>query len=118
MKIDRLILGDFQTNCYVVRADESASDCVIVDAGLDPDSLIGFLSQHQLHAVAAILTHGHIDHIFGLAALRQRYPEIKVYIHRLDAGMLVDPRANLSSLMGGAFATRAGGCAPRGWRRD
>ena len=38
MQIDRLILGDFQTNCYVVRRDEAAVDCLIVDpprSGLD-----------------------------------------------------------------------------------
>jgi len=105
VKIDCLILGDFQTNCYVVRADETATACVIVDPGLDPDDLLGFLTQHQLQPVAAIITHGHVDHIVGLAALRQQYPQVKVYIHQLDAPLLTDPQANLSILAGMSFAT-------------
>lgn len=103
MKIDRLILGEFQTNCYVVRVDESASDCLTIDAGLDADDLIAFLKQHRLNPVATILTHGHVDHIVGVAALRQHFPQIRVYIHKLDAGMLTDPHANLSVLAGMTF---------------
>jgi hydroxyacylglutathione hydrolase len=105
MLIDRLILGDFQTNCYVVRKDESATDCVLVDAGIDARDLITFLQDHRLRPIAVILTHGHIDHIEGLVAIRRRYPEVKVYIHELDADCLADPVANLSALMGGAFVT-------------
>jgi len=107
MKIDRLILGDFQTNCYVVRAEESATDCLVVDAGMDADGLIAFLAQHQLNPVAAVLTHGHVDHIVGTAALRQNFPRIRVYIHRLDAAMLADPQANLSAFAGMVFTTEA-----------
>jgi glyoxylase-like metal-dependent hydrolase (beta-lactamase superfamily II) len=103
LKIDRLILGDFQTNCYVVRADESASDCLVVDAGLDADDLIAFLRQHHLNPVATLLTHGHADHIVGTAALRQHFPQTRVYIHKLDAPMLADPQANLSAFAGMVF---------------
>lgn len=103
MKIDRLILGEFQTNGYVVRRDESAVDCVIIDAGLDAGDLIRFLQQHELHPVAVVLTHGHADHIVGLAALRQSFPQVTTYIHKLDADMLADPEANLSAFAGLAF---------------
>jgi hydroxyacylglutathione hydrolase len=104
LKIDRLTLGDFQTNCYVVRPDETAHDCLIIDPGFDPDDLLGFLAQHEFNPVAAVLTHGHVDHIAGLTALRQQYPRIKVYIHRIDAGMLTDSEANLSILTGAMVA--------------
>ncbi len=105
MQIDRLILGDFQTNCYVVRRDEAAVDCLIVDPGFGADDLLAFLSQHQLNPVAVIITHGHVDHIAGVAALRQQYPKIKVHIHKVDAGLLMDPEANLSALVGSVVET-------------
>jgi hydroxyacylglutathione hydrolase len=103
MKIDRLILGDFQTNCYVVRRDEPAPDCVLVDAGLDAHDLVAFLQEHRLQPAAVVLTHGHIDHIEGLSLLRRHFPALKVYIHKLDAPLLTDPDANLSALTGGEF---------------
>jgi len=105
LRIDRLILGAFETNCYVVRKDESARECLIVDTGLDATDLVEFLDQHQLTPVAVVLTHGHADHIVGLAALRQRYPQIKVLIHQLDAQSLTNSDANLSALAGMTFST-------------
>jgi len=44
--------------------------------------------QHNLYPVAVILTHGHPDHTAGVATLRESFPDIKVYIHKLDAEML------------------------------
>ncbi len=107
MRIDRLILGAFQTNCYVVRRGESALDCVIVDTGLEAGALLAFLVEHTLQPVAVILTHGHIDHIEGLGLLREHFPAVRVYIHRLDACLLTDAAANLSELAGGDFVTEA-----------
>lgn len=98
MKIDRLILGDFETNCYVVRTDESALECLVIDAGLDSRDMIAFLTQRGLTPRAVVLTHGHVDHIAGLAALRSRFPELRVYIHKLDGPMLTDSQANLSEM--------------------
>jgi glyoxylase-like metal-dependent hydrolase (beta-lactamase superfamily II) len=103
MKIDRFILGEFQTNAYVVRASDSARDALIVDAGLDARELMDFLVQEELTPRALVLTHGHADHIVGSGALREGYPGMKVYIHRLDAPLLTDAQANLSMLAGVAF---------------
>ena len=100
-----MILGDFQTNCYVVRENESASDCVLIDAGLDARDLVAFLHEHHLRPVAVVLTHGHIDHIEGLGAIRKAFAGVKVYIHKLDADLLADPDVNLSALAGGNFVT-------------
>jgi len=107
MKIDRLILGAYQTNCYILRNSETAQDCLIVDAGLGPGQLIGFLKEHKLNPVAVVLTHGHIDHIAAVATLREHYPDIRVYIHKLDAEMLTEPEYNLSALVRpGGFTTK------------
>ena len=105
MKIDCLILGAYQTNCYILRENEAAKDCLIVDAGLEADEMIDVLRAHKLNPVAVVLTHGHADHITGLAALRGNFPGIKVYIHKLDAQMLTGAEGNLSELAGELFST-------------
>jgi hydroxyacylglutathione hydrolase len=103
MKIDRLVLGEFETNCFVARSSATAADCLIIDTGLDAQPLLKFLEHSKLTPVAIILTHGHIDHIAGIEALRKKFPAITVYIHKLDAQMLGDAEANLSILTGASF---------------
>lgn len=102
MRIKDFILGDFQTNSYVLTAYESAKDCLIIDTGLENGPLIQYLQHNELNPVAVILTHGHADHIAGINPLRDNYPDIKVVIHKLDADMLTSSIANLS-IMAGVF---------------
>ena len=115
MKIDYLILGEYETNCYVLRNNDAAQDCLVIDPGLEADELIEFLDEQKLNPVAVVLTHGHIDHIAGVAALRSRFPEIKVYIHNLDAEMLTEPNRNLSAMTGSAFVTEAEDISLKEW---
>ena len=105
MKIDRFVLGAYQTNCYILRDNAAAKDCLLVDTGLEADELIDFLRAHKLNPVAVVLTHGHADHITGLAALREKFSAIKVYVHKLDAKMLTGAQSNLSELAGKLFST-------------
>jgi len=103
MKIDRLILGAYETNCYVLRKTEAAEDCLIIDTGLESGKLLDFLGDNKLKPTALVLTHGHADHIAGTAILRRNWPQIKVYIHKLDAEILTDPNRNLSIMTGRPF---------------
>ena len=105
MKIDHLILGAYETNCFVLRSTETAEDCLIIDTGLQAGRLVEFLKQNNLNPVAVVLTHGHPDHIAGVAALRQSFPNIKVYIHKLDADMLTETPLNLGLPTGESFGT-------------
>lgn len=105
MKIDRLALGSYQTNTYILRENEQAADCVIIDTGMDSEHLPEFLRKNNLTPQAVILTHGHADHITGIPLLREKYPDMKVCIHKLDAPMLTDTERNLSALAGISFKT-------------
>jgi len=107
MKIDRLILGAYQTNCYILRASEAVKDCLIIDTGLEAGELVNFLEVHKLNPVAVVLTHGHADHITGLAALRSRFPNIKVYIHKLDAEMLTETDSNMFAFVKQPFSVES-----------
>jgi glyoxylase-like metal-dependent hydrolase (beta-lactamase superfamily II) len=102
MKIDRLVLGEFETNCYILRSSDKATDCLIIDTGLDVRELLTFLEDNKLMPKALVITHGHIDHIAGVEKLRTRYPDIAVYIHKLDAETLTDSTSNLSFMLDSA----------------
>lgn len=105
MQVDRLILGMYETNCYVLRQSNAGKACLIIDPGLEATPLIAFLQENQLDPVAVVLTHGHIDHIGGMEMLRASFPRIQVYIHVLDAEMLTNARNNLSLMHGTPFST-------------
>jgi hydroxyacylglutathione hydrolase len=105
MNIQTFVLGDYQTNSYCLRQTESVKDCLIVDTGLQSEPLIDFLEENKLNPVAVIFTHGHIDHIDGLALLRKNWPDIKVAIHKADAPMFEDDALNLSAFSGIPFKT-------------
>jgi glyoxylase-like metal-dependent hydrolase (beta-lactamase superfamily II) len=82
-----------------------AKDCLIIDTGLQSEPLIDYLKTNKLNPVAAVFTHGHIDHIDGLALLRKNWPDIKVAIHKADAAMFEDSKLNLSAFSGLGFKT-------------
>ncbi len=105
MHVECLVLGLYETNCYVVCADQKCHDVVIIDTGLDMSGVAEHLQTHQLKPVAVVLTHGHADHIVGSAAIRANWSDVQVYIHRLDAEMLTDATINLSLMNGSAFVT-------------
>lgn len=105
MKIDTFMLGAYETNCYILRESETAKDCLIIDVGLEPGRFIDFFRSEKLNPVAIVLTHGHIDHIAGVTVLRTEFPDIKVYVHKLDADMLTEAHRNLSAMLGAAFST-------------
>ena len=100
MEINHLILGEYQTNCYILRQSKTAKDCLIIDTGLQAEGLIDFLKEHKLNPVAVVLTHGHADHIGGLVLLREEYPVVKVCIHKLDAKMSEQTEDNIFTLGG------------------
>ena len=100
MEIDSLVLGLYETSCYVLRKDTTQSECVVIDTGLDADGMVEYLAAKKLEPAAIILTHGHADHIGGVAKVKGKYPDAGIYIHQADASMLTNHQDNLSSFAG------------------
>ncbi|MCD6175120.1 MAG: MBL fold metallo-hydrolase [Planctomycetes bacterium] len=100
MIVDTIVLGDYQTNCFCVRQNEEAGDCLIIDPGMEATPLVQMLKKNDYTPVDILLTHGHADHIGGVETLRQHWPEVRVAIHKDDATMLTSPAENLSLMAG------------------
>ena len=55
--IETLPLGDYQTNCYLLR-QEASSRCVLIDPGYEPAYLLSRLEEAGLPWDAILMTHG------------------------------------------------------------
>jgi glyoxylase-like metal-dependent hydrolase (beta-lactamase superfamily II) len=78
------------TNCWVV-APAAGEQCVIVDPGIGVGpQLDELLSEHRLHPVAVLLTHGHFDHTFSVVPVCAAR-DVPAYIHPQDRAQLKDP---------------------------
>ncbi len=102
--LSKVILSDFQENAYIV-ALKDRSDCVVVDPGMTPDRLLSFLESKNLTPKALLITHGHWDHIGGVAQMRKRWNDVKIYIGEKERDKLTDPVGNLSSMFGFPMTT-------------
>ena len=82
-------VNSFRENCYLLWNE--AGNCVIVDPGCyDGDeirSVEEFVSSKGLTPKAIWLTHGHFDHLFGVAELSRTYG-IPVYMSPEDRFIL------------------------------
>jgi glyoxylase-like metal-dependent hydrolase (beta-lactamase superfamily II) len=69
--VDRYELGPIGTNCYVVRADRGAAEAVVIDpSGESPEVRLD-LARAGARCVAILITHGHWDHLVGVADLAE-----------------------------------------------
>ena len=87
--------GSLAANCYLL-APAAGGDCVVVDPGEDALAAVqATVAEHGLRPVAALLTHGHLDHAAALRQVTDTYG-IPGYLHPADDYMLDDPLAALS----------------------
>ena len=68
LEIVQLPVGAYQANCYLV-AREGGSGAVVIDPGDEPDAVQAELARRGWTASGVLVTHGHIDHIGGVAAV-------------------------------------------------
>lgn len=99
VKIYHFHTGPIAVNTYLVFDDKQ--NCFIVDPGGQSDRLDKCLRDEGLTPSYILLTHGHGDHIGGIHALRDQFPDVQVVINEKEVPMIEDARFNDSAAMFG-----------------
>jgi hydroxyacylglutathione hydrolase len=94
--------GSFQTNCWLA-ATGPGSEALVVDPGQDAlPGIAELCDRHRLRPVAALLTHGHLDHLWTVAPLAGAHG-IPAFVHPADRHLLTDPLAGFAPEARDAF---------------
>ena len=83
MIIEEITVTAFQQHTRVVGCEKTRL-AICIDPGDEAERIVAALDEHELELQAIALTHAHLDHVGGVAALKQLRPEAEVIIHPLD----------------------------------
>lgn len=69
MKINKLVVGKLQENCYILINEKN--EALVIDPGDESEKILSFLKPYQV--VGILVTHHHFDHVGALNALLKYY---------------------------------------------
>ncbi|HEY0169749.1 MAG TPA: MBL fold metallo-hydrolase [Pyrinomonadaceae bacterium] len=83
MIIEQITLTAFQQHTRLLGCEETRR-AVCVDPGEETDEIVEALERLGLELQAITLTHAHMDHVGGVAALKRARPGAEVVLHEAD----------------------------------
>jgi hydroxyacylglutathione hydrolase len=72
----------FDENCIIIRRRDTKS-ALVIDPGLQVDAVSDFIDKQDLKVEHILLTHGHVDHVFGVPKIKEQ-TGAPTYMHSLD----------------------------------
>jgi hydroxyacylglutathione hydrolase len=85
--INSFVFSPFYENTYVIA--DASGEAVVIDPGCfsqaEKEKLAQYIDDNNLTVRHILLTHAHLDHVFGIAFLKRRYgPGLEAWLHRND----------------------------------
>jgi glyoxylase-like metal-dependent hydrolase (beta-lactamase superfamily II) len=97
--LERLVVGPFASNCYIVGS-EITSEGMIIDPGDEAGEILNKVKDFQLDIKSIVLTHGHIDHIGAVKEVSEA-TGAEICVHTDDAQSLKGWR--VGSILGSSY---------------
>lgn len=82
----RVTSGEFSSNAYFCEAQVEGGG-ILIDAGLDGETIDAELSEHGLRPHAVYCTHGHFDHTGSASHFQKKYG-CAVFVPKADAKLM------------------------------
>ncbi len=83
MIIHEITVTAFQQHTRIVGC-ETTRKAICIDPGDEAERIVETLERYGLTLQAIALTHAHLDHVGGVAALKKLKPEAKITLHQGD----------------------------------
>lgn len=94
MNITCFVIGMIGTNVYLLK-DEATGKLAVIDPADHSDELLEQIEENGGDLAYILLTHGHYDHIMGVAELCEKYHPT-VCVSRVELPVIEEPSYNLS----------------------
>lgn len=89
MIIEEITVTVFQQHTRIIGCEETRR-AICIDPGDEAERIASVIERHGLELQAIALTHAHLDHIGGVAALKKLRPDALVILHEADEFMYDD----------------------------
>lgn len=89
--VESVEVAPLMENAYLV-GDSETKKALFLDPGGEVDKLCSLVDRLNLTPIAVLCTHGHIDHVAGVAPLLKKY-QINLWMHRGDQFMVEQLRS-------------------------
>lgn len=83
MIIEELTVTAFQQHTRIVGCEKTRA-AICIDPGDEAELIVETLERLDLNLQAIALTHAHLDHVGGVAALKKLKPDARIILHKAD----------------------------------
>ena len=97
MRVKKFTNSILSSNSYVIFKQEERH-AWLVDPG-DSRQILDWLKENNKTVKGILLTHYHIDHIYGVNDIYEKFPELKIYANELSLAGLSSAKLNGSYYM-------------------
>jgi hydroxyacylglutathione hydrolase len=91
LQVKSFVFSPLYENTYVLY--DETQEAVVVDPGCltqsEKEELKTFIDEQKLLVKAVLLTHAHLDHVFGVAYVKRIFG-VKAHMHRLEIPILAE----------------------------